>query len=84
MFVAVEYFFVALASLGTLIGVWLMIEDPKHGSPMNSVHLSAEADDTQKPSAEHRAPNAGTDAGASASASDSMLTSPLLVDEDRV
>ena len=84
----VEYFFVALASIGTLIGIWLMIEDPKYGSPMNSVHMSTEPCDTTEPNPGRRAPNSGMDndanTGAGTSAGDKMLTSPLLVDEDRV
>ena len=37
-----EFLFVGLAVIGTLIGVWLNIEDPKYGNAMNKVHIAAE------------------------------------------
>jgi len=33
-----ELLFVGLAVVGTLIGIWLNIEDPKYGNAMNKVH----------------------------------------------
>eukprot|EP00937_MAST-01D_sp_MAST-1D-sp2_P005672 g5672.t1 len=63
----VEYFFVALAAVGVCIGVMLNVQDPKYGSPMNSVHRDEDADEGDSG---ERGEGAGAAAGAGGAGAD--------------